>query len=1015
MGAVEILQEQSQIKWQSPGTRSGVIFSDLIPLQDATRLKERFHRQLEVELRPSIKDPSKARIFLDAQKAEEHLANNRVLLVPDFVPAIPEQVGSEPQLEVLAPMLPPLPNPTPRLNISETEWQAAEAYFKDPVNQKKGKMRKKDATDYDETLHKGVAADEAKGIAKKDATRHSFLFINGHIYAVANGEYRTGSGSFGNVKVIQDRKGDSDVVKVENYDNKIRRLTKNNEGDIEKEVGERVGMVKGEAVRPLMTLKQFKNYYTKNKLYTILEDRGKEELFDVINSNLKRLAKPNKGLPIAIQCCNAIQLLHDRRIIHRDVKPENFTTNKTGEIYLVNSIDFGLSAFLPEGTDMLTANKAVGTPGYAAPEVYRCEYLFVTDVYALGKFFPFLGVPGDIVDKMMEKDPHSRMTLGAATAKLIDLLRVEPDIDEQARQLIADFDKRKQETLNWIAENSGTTPVSWQEDHSGNKMLYKTPVMSLEDIYDVFQLMPDSSHYAEVVQVGMDLPEFQVVIDEQKLRQYMVKEQAIKQFNHIESELNAKLGTGLSIKVVDRNDTFAKGVHLNITSSLDDLAKLYAIRDALHDRQIPFKWVNEGNSLSPRFTIVMQDNVLNKIPDPKSFAQGIAISEQAQEEANNFKARYKSIQEIITTDEFSFIAKGQIKISLPQGQQKGIEIEFESDEVLGMDFSEALRDLGVNVATSPGRNPFEDIKIVIDESELMKLANDPELIRRAVKAIDNNAIASKAKNEAQSKVDEERNKLMNDRYNVYMFMQHLLDELHCETEFNEESPSQTYVMNGRLPSDISVFNYALKAIGIPNTVLEINGKDFTMRLDNELIQKIAPLLSQLPQRPDPSFMDHTVEMDAFLKQCQLGAFLSLLPQEFAKDVKQQKENVDPVKVGRWMLETSKQSLQPITQASSSMNELLTELSKALHTIEGRHLSTEEKATQAYVVLEELAASANEDEVQLKHFCSSKMEELVKVHHANQHISEDEKIKIVEELMVAIKPINEPSNESLKFR
>jgi len=996
MGAVEVLHEQSQIGWFNPGSATGVLFSELITPEQAELLKGRFHKALEVEIRSSEKEPGKVRLFLNADQVANHIANKRILVVPDFVPAIPLE-AEEPDVpfEVLAPLLPPLPNPAPRLNISEAEWQAAEAYFRDPVNQKKGKMRKKDASDYDETLHKGQEGDEEKGIAKKDATRHSFLYINGRIYAVANGEYRTGSGSFGNVKVIQDRKGNSDVVKIENYDEKIRRLTENNEGDIEKEIGERVGMVKGDLVRPLMTIKAFKKYYTQNKLYTILEDRGKEELLDVLNSNVEQLKKPNKGLPLAIQCCNAIQSLHDRRIIHRDVKPENFTTNKKGEIYLVNTIDFGLSAFMPEGKDTLIAKKAVGTPGYAAPEVYLCQYYFVTDVFALGYFFPYLAVPDEIVSEMIREDPLDRMTLGAATAKLIDLLRITPDIDEQARQLIADFDKRQQETLNWIVNSSGISTADWHEDHSGNKMLYKTSVMSLEDVYDVFQLMPDSSHYAEVVQVSKGIPEFQVVIDEQKLRLYMVKEQRIKQFNDIKSEVSQQLGAGLAIDVVNRDDTHARGVHLNITATIDNLDKLFAIRDALQEMQIPFKFVQTDVDTDPRFSIVMQDNVLSKIQEPHAFAEGMDISQNATDEANEVKAKWIAMQAIIQSDvirELDVVRELRFSkiepVLFSQGEPKGTQLIMESPNTFyGNEFLEVLRELGIN-ATNPPEKNFFGVKIVIDEHDILKIANQPEILQQVLVKLDERERAREAlfatQMEEQNRMEVEPKKEAGDIFKAYMFIEDLLNYFGHNIFFSDELDYKEF--SGELPEEITPLKYALKRMGIPETAFERYKNQFTLRLNDELFSNIAAVMPHLPQ-PNP--------VEAFIKECELGALLTSSSEEFAKEVKRHRAP-DPVKVGRWSYEKSSQSLNNLS-LNEDVNGFLEQLAENLHRIEKQPFKVDEKATLAYILFEELANQLNEFEVPLKRFCEAIMEDLANEFEINMGLTDEEKISIFAEL------------------
>jgi len=81
-----------------------------------------------------------------------------------------------------------------------------------------------------------------------------------------------------------------------------------------------------------------------------------------------------------IQICIALEYIHGRKILHRDIKSQNIflTTNNT-----VKLGDFGISKLLESTNEC--AMTVVGTPYYMSPEV--CEnkpYTFKSDVWALG-------------------------------------------------------------------------------------------------------------------------------------------------------------------------------------------------------------------------------------------------------------------------------------------------------------------------------------------------------------------------------------------------------------------------------------------------------------------------------------------------------------------------------------------------------------------------------------------------------------------------------------------------------
>lgn len=78
-----------------------------------------------------------------------------------------------------------------------------------------------------------------------------------------------------------------------------------------------------------------------------------------------------------------IAYLHREGAIHRDIKPDNILINETGELRLA---DFGLGND-PRYTVAFTVH-AMGTPAYAAPEVFEGRTTsFEADVYSLGATF----------------------------------------------------------------------------------------------------------------------------------------------------------------------------------------------------------------------------------------------------------------------------------------------------------------------------------------------------------------------------------------------------------------------------------------------------------------------------------------------------------------------------------------------------------------------------------------------------------------------------------------------------
>lgn len=74
----------------------------------------------------------------------------------------------------------------------------------------------------------------------------------------------------------------------------------------------------------------------------------------------------------------SLEYVHEKNIIHRDVKPENLVFDKEGYLHLT---DFGISRVMTPNNNKDTS----GTPAYLAPEVMeKRNHGFSVDFYALG-------------------------------------------------------------------------------------------------------------------------------------------------------------------------------------------------------------------------------------------------------------------------------------------------------------------------------------------------------------------------------------------------------------------------------------------------------------------------------------------------------------------------------------------------------------------------------------------------------------------------------------------------------
>lgn len=139
------------------------------------------------------------------------------------------------------------------------------------------------------------------------------------------------------------------------------------------------------------------------------------------------------------QIASALIAVHERRLVHRDVKPANILLDATGSgrphAYLS---DFGIAVEL-DGPRFTETGLVTGTPGYLAPELTALgDPAPASDAYSLGAVGLHMltgqrprdvtredagptGVPGSLWETVVgltEPDPQQRLSLPAAAARL---------------------------------------------------------------------------------------------------------------------------------------------------------------------------------------------------------------------------------------------------------------------------------------------------------------------------------------------------------------------------------------------------------------------------------------------------------------------------------------------------------------------------------------------------------------------------------------------------------------------
>lgn len=173
---------------------------------------------------------------------------------------------------------------------------------------------------------------------------------------------------------------------------------------------------------------QMHEYFTGHFYHYIVLDLYACHLQAALRRVIKRVNGKTVGLGDSSLCrivrqgLRALTHLHKHNIVHRDVKAENFLTDRPNlddaDCHVVLS-DFGLSQRLRRGY-FLRAH--VGTEKYWAPEIYDSKYAHEVDIFAFGvvAFATSIGVFPFVDEKAVRsQDPFEGRAAGPAVQSFI--------------------------------------------------------------------------------------------------------------------------------------------------------------------------------------------------------------------------------------------------------------------------------------------------------------------------------------------------------------------------------------------------------------------------------------------------------------------------------------------------------------------------------------------------------------------------------------------------------------------
>ncbi len=170
------------------------------------------------------------------------------------------------------------------------------------------------------------------------------------------------------------------------------------------------------------------------------------------------------------QILSALKFAHEKKIVHRDIRPSNILIDKEDNIKIT---DFGTSTLLQ---DRQYATTKIGSPPYMAPEQFEGRAVLASDIYSAGCLFYEMvtGFPPIVMANPMEI--YKRAKAGNITP----LIKKEKSVSSD---------------LNWIIMKALAPDLSKR---------YKKVEEIITDLNNLLYKKKDSSHELKSIKVRID-------------------------------------------------------------------------------------------------------------------------------------------------------------------------------------------------------------------------------------------------------------------------------------------------------------------------------------------------------------------------------------------------------------------------------------------------------------------------------------------------------------------------------
>uniref|UniRef100_A0A8B9CKX6 Serine/threonine-protein kinase Nek4 n=1 Tax=Anser brachyrhynchus TaxID=132585 RepID=A0A8B9CKX6_9AVES len=181
-----------------------------------------------------------------------------------------------------------------------------------------------------------------------------------------------GKGSYGEVSLVRHRHDGKQYV--------IKKLNLKNASSRERKAAEQEAQLLSQLKHPNIVAYRESWQGEDGLLYIVMGFCEGGDLYHKLKEQKGKLLPESQVVEWFVQIAMALQYLHEKHILHRDLKTQNVFLTRTN---IIKVGDLGIARVLENQYDM--ASTLIGTPYYMSPELFSNKpYNCKSDVWALG-------------------------------------------------------------------------------------------------------------------------------------------------------------------------------------------------------------------------------------------------------------------------------------------------------------------------------------------------------------------------------------------------------------------------------------------------------------------------------------------------------------------------------------------------------------------------------------------------------------------------------------------------------